>query len=77
MRQLAVGQAPVFDRRHGSGREASKRSLFQHPNPDTGILLGDLLIITGPTPEAERIAGRSKASASAGGSPARTKGSAR
>lgn len=34
---------------------------FQHANPETRILPGDLLIVSGPTTKVERFAGRSKA----------------
>ena len=33
---------------------------FQHANPETRILPGDLLIVSGPTTKVERFAGRSK-----------------
>lgn len=34
---------------------------FQHATPDTRVVAGDLLIVSGPTPMVERFAGRSKA----------------
>jgi hypothetical protein len=39
----------------------------QWPTPDTGIVLGDLLIVAGLTADVERIVWRSKARACAGG----------
>lgn len=33
---------------------------FQHATPDTRVVAGDLLIVSGPTPMVERFAGRSK-----------------